>query len=289
MKYALFLGCTTPARQMNYEQSARAVAEVLGIEFIDLPFGCCGFPLEPIDRVRTLAMAAENLRIAAGEGLDIVALCSACAETLSKALWMLSREEGVLRRVNRLLKKELGVKYRGENPRVLHYVRMLHEDVGLERIGRRVDRPLEGLRVAVHYGCHYMRPSEVYEEFEDPENPRSLDELVEATGAESVDYPGKMDCCGGALLALSERVAKEMAAEKLRRLSGLGVDALILICPFCAIMYDRYQRLILEEGEVPVLYYPQLLGLALGLEPDELGFDLNAISVEGLLEKVVST
>ncbi|KYH39333.1 MAG: putative CoB--CoM heterodisulfide reductase, subunit B [Candidatus Bathyarchaeota archaeon B23] len=286
MRYALFLGCTTPARQMNYEQSSRAVAEALGVEFIDLPFGCCGFPLEPLDRVRALAMAAQNLRIAAEEGLDIVALCSACAESLVKARWLLSREEGVLRRVNRVLKGELGVEYGGETPRVLHYARMLHEEVGLERIREAVERPLEGLRVAVHYGCHYMRPSEVYEGFEDPERPRSLDELVEATGAESVDYPGKMECCGGALLAMSERIAREMAAGKLRRLSDLGVDALILICPFCAIMYDRYQTLILEEGRVPVLYYPQLLGLALGLKPEELGFDLNAVSVEGLLEKV---
>lgn len=287
MRYALFLGCTTPTRQMNYEQSARAVAKALGVDLVDLPFGCCGFPIEPIDRVRTLAMAAENLRIAALEALDIVALCSACAKTLSKALWLLPKERGTLRRVNRLLKRELGVEYGGEATRVLHYVRMLHDDVGIVEIRRRVERPLEGLRVAVHYGCHYMRPSEAYGGFDDPERPHSLDELVEATGAESVDYPAKMDCCGGALLALSERVAREMTAKKLRRLAEMGVDALILICPFCAIMYDRYQSLILGEGVVPVLYYPQLLGLALDLDPEELGFDLNAVSVEDFLERVV--
>ncbi len=286
MRYALFLGCTTPARQMNYEQSARAVAEALGIELVDLPFGCCGFPLEPLNRVQALAMAAQNLRIAAEENLNIVALCSACAETLAKAMWLLSREEGLLKRVNRVL-KDLGVEYRGEAPKVLHIARVLHDEVGLDRIEEMVERPLRGLRVAVHYGCHYMRPSEVYGGFEDPERPRSLDELVEVTGAESVDYPGKMDCCGGALLAMSERVAREMAARKLERLSDIGVDALILICPFCAIMYDRYQSLILGEGRIPVLYYTQLLGLALGLEPDELGLDLNAVSVEELLEKVM--
>ncbi|HDI52826.1 MAG TPA: hypothetical protein ENF89_01605 [Candidatus Bathyarchaeota archaeon] len=286
MRYALFLGCTVPARQMNYEQSARAVAEALDIEFVDLPFGCCGFPLEPLDRVRSLAMAAYNLMLASREGLDIAALCSACAETLIKAEWLLSREEGLLRRVNRVL-GELDAEYRGEAPRVLHITRMLHEEVGVERIKGLIERPLNDLRVAVHYGCHYMRPSEAYGGFEDPERPRSLDELVEATGAESVEYPGKMDCCGGGLLAVSERVAKEMAAKKLRRLSELGVDALILICPFCAIMYDRYQSLILGEGRIPVLYYTQLLGLALGLEPETLGLDLNAVAVDRLLEKVM--
>ncbi len=258
----------------------------MGIEFVDLPFGCCGFPLEPLDRVRSLAMAAYNLMLASREGLDIATLCSACAETLIKAEWLLSREEGLLRRVNRVL-GELDAEYKGEAPRVLHIARMLHEEVGVERIRGLVKRPLNDLRVAVHYGCHYMRPSEAYGGFEDPERPRSLDELVEATGAESVEYPGKMDCCGGGLLAMSERVAKEMAAKKLRRLSELGVDALVLICPFCAIMYDRYQSLILGEGRIPVLYYTQLLGLALGLEPEALGLDLNAVAVDGLLEKVM--
>lgn len=286
MRYALFLGCTVPARQMNYEQSARAVAEALDIEFVDLPFGCCGFPLEPLSRVKALAMAAYNLMIASERHLDIAALCSACAETLVKARWLLSRDEALLKRVNRELRK-LGVEYVGEAPEVLHILRVLHDEVGVEDIRRRIQRPLKGLRVAVHYGCHYMRPSEAYGGFEDPERPRSLDELVEATGAESVDYPGKIDCCGGALLAMSEDVAKEMAAKKLRSLSALNVDALILICPFCAIMYDRYQSLILEEGRIPVLYYTQLLGLALGLEPDALGLDLNAVSVEDLLAKVM--
>ena len=286
MRYALFLGCTVPARQMNYEQSARAVAEALDIELVDLPFGCCGFPLEPISRVKALAMAAHNLMMASEEHLDIVALCSACAETLVKARWLLSHEKNLLRRVNKAL-TPLGVEYEGEAPRVLHILRMLHDEVGVENIRRRIERPLNGLRVAVHYGCHYMRPSEAYGGFEDPERPRGLDELVEATGAESVDYPGKMDCCGGALLAMSEKVAMEMAAKKLRRLSTLNVDALILICPFCAIMYDRYQSLILGEGRIPVLYYTQLLGLALGLEPEALGLDLNSVSVDSLLEKVM--
>lgn len=290
MRYAVFLGCTIPARQMNYEQSARAVAEALGVELVDVDFGCCGFPIEPIDEVKALAMAAMNLKKAAAEGLEAVALCSACAEMLTKAGEVLGKNDATLRKVNRLLSRQLGAEYGGEAPRVVHFARMLYENVGTDRIRELVKRPLEGIRVAVHYGCHFVRPSELYGEFDDPEFPRSLDELVEATGATSVDYRGKKDCCGGGILAVGEGVAKEMTMRKLDALAEAGVDAMVLVCPFCGIMYDRYQDLIAAEAGrtygIPVLYYPQLLGLALGIDPDRLGFDVNSVSVEGLLGKV---
>lgn len=290
MKYSIFLGCTIPTRQMNYEQSTRAVSEALGIEFLDADFGCCGFPIEPLDEVKALSMAALNLKKAAEMGLDVVVLCSACSEMMIKAEDLLSRDEATLRKVNKLLKDQLGTEFNGENPRVVHFARMLLDDVGVDRIRELVKQPLQGLKVAVHYGCHYVRPSKLFEEFDDAEFPSSLDKLVEATGAESVDYMGKNDCCGGGILAVNEGVAKEMTRKKLETLADIGVDALVLICPFCGIMYDRYQKLLTEElereFEVPVIYYPQLLGLALGMDPENLGFDINSSNVDKLLEKV---
>lgn len=290
MRYAVFLGCTIPTRQMNYEQSARAISDALGIELVNANFGCCGFPIEPLDEAKALSMTAMNLNKADETGLAVVALCSACAEMLTKAKDVLARDDATLRRVNKILSEQLGTKYRGESPRVIHFARMLYENVGTDKIKELVKRPLEGLKVVVHYGCHYVRPSKLYDEFDDPEFPRSLDELVEATGAESVDYMGKKDCCGGGILAVNEGVAKEMARKKLETLAQVGVDALVLVCPFCGIMFDRYQKLISAELErsynIPVLYYPQLLGLALGITPDKLGFDINSVSVDRLLEKV---
>ncbi len=289
MKYAVFLGCTIPSRQMNYEQSARAVSKVLGIELMDADFGCCGFPIEPIDEVKALSMAAFNLKKAQEMGLDVVALCSACSEMLAKAEELLEKDESTAKKVNSLLSKQLGSEYSGERPRVIHFARMLYEDVGTERIRGMVKRPLAGLKIATHPGCHYVRPSTLSGGFDDPEFPHSLDELVEATGAEAVDYIGKEDCCGGGILAVREDVAKAMTRKKLETLSG-KVDAMVLICPFCGIMYDRYQKLMAAEVEkefgVPVLYYPQLLGLALGIDPEALGFDVNSVSVDGVLEKV---
>jgi heterodisulfide reductase subunit B len=288
VRYQLFLGCTIPARQSNYEQSARKVSEALGIELSDPEFGCCGFPIEPVDEVKALAMAAMNLKKAAEDEAPVVTLCSACGEMLVKAEKLLGDEE-TAKKVNAVLAKSVGTAYEGEKPQVLHFARMLHQVYGLDKIREKVKKPL-GVKVATHPGCHYVRPKDLFAGFDDPEYPRSLDELVEATGAESVDYVGKTDCCGGSLLAVDEKVSKAMTRKKLDRLKG-KVDALVLICPFCGIMYDKYQRLLEEEAQtqygVPVLYYPQLLGLALGLDPGDLGFDVNSVPVKQLLEKVM--
>ncbi|MGQ9679381.1 MAG: CoB--CoM heterodisulfide reductase iron-sulfur subunit B family protein [Candidatus Bathyarchaeia archaeon] len=290
MKYSLFLGCTIPARQANYELSTRLVARELGVELVDRDFGCCGFPVESIDEVKAIAMAAANLKKAAELGLEVVTLCSACNETLNKAGEVLAKDSAMLGKVNRLLRKQLGVEYWNERPRVVHFVRMLYESFGVERIRKVIKKPLDGLKVAVHYGCHYLRPSTLYGGFDDPEFPKSLDELVTATGAESIDYPGKNDCCGGGILAVGEGISKGMTRKKLDAISKFRVDCMVLICPFCSVMYDRYQSLIASEFckdyQIPVLYYPQLLGLALGIEKQSLGFDINSVKVDKLLEKV---
>ncbi len=287
MKYSLFLGCTIPARQVNYEQSAREVAKALGIELVDGAYGCCGFPVEALDEVKALAMATANLGVAARSGLGLVTLCSACGEMLSKAEAMLAEDDTVVA-VNKIL-AQAGAEYKGEKPRVVHFARMLHDDYGVDKIKAKVVKPLSALKVATHPGCHYVRPSTLYPGFDDPEFPGTLDRLVEATGAVAVDYNGKTDCCGGGVLAVREDIPKAMTRSKLVALSG-KVDALVVICPFCGVMYDKYQGTLEEElGRklgVPILYYPQLLGLALGIEPSRLGFDVNAVPVQGVLAKV---
>jgi heterodisulfide reductase subunit B len=274
---------------MNYEESARKISKVLGINLIDNEFGCCGFPIEPIDETKALSMAAMNLKIASESKNPIVTLCTACSEMLSKAEKLLE-EETNLKGVNRILKKSLDTSYEGEKPRILHFARMLYEEYGLPNIEKKIVRPLKGLKIASHPGCHYVRPNELFQGFDDPEFPESLDKLIQVTGAEAVEYIGKTDCCGGGILAVNESIAKAMTAKKLSSLNG-KVDAMVLICPFCSIMFDRYQRIISEEMEseykLPVIYYPQLLGLALGIDPDELGFDINSVPIDTLLEKVM--
>jgi len=287
MKYALFLGCTVPVRGMNYEIAARKVAERIGLHLVDIDeFTCCGFPVKAVDVETSFLMAARNLALAENRGLDICTLCSACTSTLTEVNKALKEDE----ELREIINEKLGnVRYNG-NIEVKHFARILYEDLGITELKKFIVEPLEGFRFAPHYGCHYLKPSEIYEEFDNPEAPVSLDELIMVTGAESVDYTTLKNCCGGGILGIDENVALKMSAKKLMELKDKDIDGLISICPFCSIMYEGNQKRIekMENTEIgiPVFYYPQILGLALGIPADELGFKLNRVKPKAFLEKL---
>jgi heterodisulfide reductase subunit B len=192
-------------------------------------------------------------------------------------------------KVNEVLSRVEGAPRFENGVEVKHFARLLYEDVGPAAIREKVVRPLEGLRVAPHYGCHYLKPSEMYG-FDEPEHPVSLDELVRATGAEPVSYEDRKWCCGGGLLAVDEDISLAMANRKLDRIRAAGADVITLICPFCSVMYDDNQRSIEEKFEteykIPVLYYPQLLGLAFGLDRKALGLQMNRVKTKALLAQL---
>jgi heterodisulfide reductase subunit B len=287
MKWALFLGCTIPARLRNYEISARKVAEKLGIEFVDLEgFDCCGFPIKSVKEEACLLMAARNIALAEREGLNICTLCSACTGVLADAKKKLE-ELSVRKSVNAQL-KQFGLEYRG-TAAIKHFVRVLYEDIGIEAIRQKVVVPLEGIRIASHYGCHYLKPSEVHGEFDDPEAPRTMDEMVRAMGAEDVEYLEKKFCCGGGLLAIDADIAYKMVEKKLDNVTSEKADALVLFCPFCDIMYETSQKTIEDRTgkryNLPVLFLPQLLGLALGIDAKDLGIQMNRPQPVDILAK----
>ena len=291
-KYALFIGCTISVRGLNYELSARKVAEILGIEFVDIQeFSCCGFPLSSIHHDSAMTIAARNLALAEAKGLDIITLCSACTGYLTEAKRKLADKNNskLLDEVNKKL-KDLDYQYKG-GVKVKHFARVLYEDIGLEKIKSYVKEPLEGIKVAPHYGCHYIKPSEIFDGFDDPIHPNSLDRLIEVTGATPVHYRNKLQCCGGGILAVNEETSVKMVKEKLDHIKDAKADAMTLICPFCSIMYDEYQPTVESTYEtdynIPVLYYPQLLGLAFGLDPKkDLAVRKNQVKVKPLLEKI---
>jgi heterodisulfide reductase subunit B len=234
-------------------------------------------------------MAARNLALAEERGLSLCTLCSACCGSLTEANHQIREDEALRRRINRDLGQWLGKQYEG-TVSVTHFVRILKEGVGKERIRREVQADLSSLRLAPHYGCHYLKPTPIYGRVEDPENPKSLDELIEATGAQSIAYEDKLQCCGVGVLAIDEGVALAMAGRKLDHIRTGQADAMILLCPFCNIMYEANQKKIekiqKKEYKIPVLFYPQLLGLALGMEPDELGLKMNRVRPGELLNKI---
>jgi len=283
MKYAFFLGCTIPARARNYELSARKVAVTLGIDLIETDrFMCCGFPIKGADRDAATLMAAYNLSLAQEKGLDICSLCSSCASQLAEAAHHLSWDKDAKARVNERL-SAVGVR---------HFARVLFEEVGAETIKAHLKKELGGLKIAVHYGCHYLKPSSIHDHFDDVEDPRSIEALVALTGAEVIDYPGKKRCCGGPVLPVDEKLAISVTKEKLDSLVEAGADALCLVCPFCSVMYDGNQKSIESEFGVaynlPVLYLTQVLGLAMGFDRKELGLNMNVVKTKELLERVAA-
>jgi heterodisulfide reductase subunit B len=285
-RYAIFLGCTIPARSRNYELSARKVAARLGVELVDVGgFVCCGFPVKSADRKAARVLGAYNLALAQKGGLNLCALCSSCTSALTEAAHELEHDAGLRGEINESLAR-VGLRYEG-GVKVRHFARILYEEVGVEEIRKTLTRSLEGMRVAPHYGCHYLKPSEIYEHFDAVEDPHTLDELFALTGAQVVDYANKKRCCGGPVLAVDEKTALSVAKEKLDDMLEAGANAVGLVCPFCSVMYDSNQKGIESQFgtayNLPVLFLPQVLGLAMGMDKKDVGLNMNVVKTAELL------
>ena len=289
VKYALFLGCTIPARQPSYEVSARKSLEKLGVELVDLDnMTCCAPP--PVESVATetgLAIAAYNVSLAEEADLSIVTLCSGCFQSLAKANSLLKKEAHMREKVNGILSK-VGKEFKGTHE-VKHYLQVLKEDVGIDRLKKEISKPLNGLKVASFYGCHLLRPSSLLH-FDDAETPRILDDLVEALGAKSIDYENKLKCCGGLLRGYSDDLALQLGRDKVVNVTKAGCDCVVTVCPFCFVALDIGQLQIKskfnENYDLPVLHYAELLSLALGIPPEELALTSHKIKVDSVLSKL---
>jgi len=288
-RYALFLGCTIPARQPNYELSVRKALAKLGIELADLAnMTCCApAPVQSIDLETSLAVAAYNVCLAEEADLDLVALCSGCFESLAVANAMLKADEQLKAKINRIL-SQAGKEFLGKKE-VKHYLQVLMDDVGLERLKQSVSRPLSNLKIAAYYGCHALRPSELVK-LDDPERPRILESLIEALGAKNVEYRRKLKCCGGLLRGYSDDLALALAREKLANTKRAGADCIATLCPFCFIALDIGQIQVRskfnETYDMPVLHYSELLALALGIDPKELALRTHKVKTDKVISKI---
>ena len=289
MSYALFLGCVVPAREPSYEVAVRKVFKALGVNLVDLEGAtCCApIPVESLSFKTSLSIAAYNLALAEEADLDLVMICNGCFQVLARAHRLLKEDEELRAKVNGVL-AEVGKEFRG-NRDVRDYLQVLHGDIGLEKLRGNVSKPLRGLRAAAFYGCHVLKPSDVLK-FDDPERPRVLDELIGAAGAESIPYLHKTRCCGGLLRGISDDIARKLARDKLFTVSQAKADCVVTICPFCFLQLDLGQlevnRHFKESFNVPVLHYPELLGLAMGMSADELGLKTHRVSTEPVLGKM---
>ncbi|MBZ0174823.1 MAG: heterodisulfide reductase-related iron-sulfur binding cluster [Candidatus Methanoperedens sp.] len=287
-EYTLFLGCIIPARFPFMEKSTRLVLSQLGCILHDLEGAtCCPTKsiIKPIGDLAWYVTAARNLAIAQKAGHNLLVPCNGCYSTLKSVEVEMRINPGMRDEVNAILAFS-GLEYTGA-VEVKHLVEVLHDEIGLPKIKQHLIKSFDGMRIAPHYGCHMLRPSSSIT-FDDPNKPRKFDALIEALGAKSIDYGTKMLCCGGNLNTADEpEEATALARMKLMEVTKKA-DAITLTCPSCFMQYDSRQYMMQKTGEklnVPVLFYPELLGLAMGFSTQELGMDMHRIDPAEFLSK----
>jgi heterodisulfide reductase subunit B len=293
LKYLLYTGCVASVRELGYEMSMRAVFKRLSIDLKQRDdFNCCmpACLVHSVDYKRGLALTSRNLTIAEEEDLPLMTLCSSCYGNLSRAKYLLDSNQALKREVNELL-GEVGREYKGK-AKVEHVVTTLYKDYGPDGVKELSVNSLKGLRAAPFYGCHLFLPQR-YTGFDDAEFPQKLDKLITATGAESVNYHEKTSCCigcGSFFGKVSDEAGLKLAKNILYDVKSSGAGAIVATCPFCIMQLEVGQLKLREsekkEYEIPVIHYIDVLGLAMGMKPDELGLDLRRISVSPLLEKL---
>ena len=284
MKFALFLGCQIPAHLNQYETSARAILEKLGVGLVDnRQFNCCGYPVRNLDFRTFVLFSARNLALASREKLNIMSLCKCCYGSLKKADHLLKEDASLLEETNSILQKEK-LTYDG-SIEVKHLLSVLYHEVGIESIKEQVETTFAGLKIATQYGCHALRPSQIVQ-FDDPVSPSIFDQLVEATGAESIDWPTQLECCGAPLWGVNDELSMDLTQRKLTDGKLHGADYLCTACPYCQLQFDTVQEKIFSErsGEhhLPAILYPQLLGLSMGIDAETLGLKLNQLPIDGI-------
>ncbi len=284
MKFALFLGCQIPVRLKQYETSSRAILERLGVGLVDIEeFNCCGYPLRNFEFKAFLLSSARNLALAEKKKLDVMTLCQCCYGSLKKASVLLKENASLRNEVNAILEHE-GLRYEGE-VEVKHLLYVLHQQVGVEVIKKKIGKTFKGLKIAAHYGCHALRPSQVVR-FDNPVGPSIFDQLVEATGAESISWPMRLECCGAPLWGINDELSMDLTLKKLNDGKESGAEYLCVACPYCHLQFDAVQKKIIAQRgmnhPLPSILYPQLLGLSLGIDGEILGLKMNQIPSGGI-------
>jgi heterodisulfide reductase subunit B len=286
MKYAYYPGCSAESTARDMHQSTLAVARALGIDLVE-PKGwtCCGATAgHQTDRLLAVSLPAANLTKVQDLKLDMMVNCAACYNRMKVANHEIAAHSDIRQGVRDALDRD----YDG-SVKVRHLLEVLLEDVGLPAIKRAVKRPLNGLKVACYYGCLLVRPPKVVK-FDDPENPTSLDRLVTAMGGTSLEWPCKVECCGGGLSLSRTDVVVELTGSIIDMAASVGADCIAVSCPMCQVNLDlRQQDINKQTGknyQIPIVYITQLLGLCLGIGPGELGFEKLMVPATNVLKCV---
>ncbi|MCD4733887.1 CoB--CoM heterodisulfide reductase iron-sulfur subunit B family protein [bacterium] len=282
--YAYFPGCSQTKANRAYDVSSRSVAAALGVELRELDdWNCCGASAYlSIDDNKALALSARNLALAEKTSDELVTVCSGCYLVLHKTNKILAGKPRVRERIDHAL-EAADLSYHG-GVKVRHFLDVLVNDIGRERIEEAVTRPLEGLKVAAYYGCQLSRP---YGEIDDPEFPVSMDFLARWLGGEPTPFPYRAKCCGGTSMTTSPEVGASLTGKILDSAISGGADCIITACPLCQLTLEAYQKKVSRQMgkklSIPVLYFTQLMGNAFGLTEKELLLKDSLTAVPALL------
>ncbi len=286
MEFLYYPGCSLELATRQYDESLRAVFSVLGVKLKEVEdWNCCGATMYmSVSETSSMAVSARNLALAgrnSGESKQLMAPCSACYTVLLKTNRFLQESPELRGRVSGML-QSAGLEYK-LNVRVRHPLDVLVNDVGLEAIAAAVKAPLTGWAVAPYYGCQIVRPERG---FDDPEFPTSMDRLFEKLGAKCVYFPLKTRCCGGMLMTTFPKVCLELVHELLSCAVGNGARCLVTTCPLCQVNVEAYQEQVNKEFgtnyRLPILFFTQLMGMALGQSAERLGLHRNLIPLPEL-------
>jgi heterodisulfide reductase subunit B2 len=292
MKYNYYPGCSLEKNASAYHVSAMAVSKPFDLEFLEIDdWNCCGATeYIALNKMAAYALVARNLAIASqtGNGDQLIAPCSACFLNLSKAETYLIEDADLREKVNIALAAG-GMHYDPGKLNVRHLLDIFVNDVGYDALAAKVVKPLKGLRIAPYYGCLVVRPK-FHGNFDDFEQPTTLDTLMKTLGAEVVDFPLKAQCCGGHMTQISQATAMDLLNRLLKNASDYQADVIVTLCPMCQLNLDAYQadvnRYFKTNYHIPVLYFTQMIGLALGMSAQELGIGKELVDARAALAKI---
>jgi heterodisulfide reductase subunit B len=282
--YSYFPGCSLEKMALSYHQSALQTTNAVGVEMKEIEdWNCCGATTYfHVDELLAYTLVARNLAMAEKAGHDLVAPCSACYKNTYFTSEYLKEDKDLSDHINYALEQD-NLKYSG-SIEVKHLMEVFVNDVGLDEVKEKTIKPLNGLRVAPYYGCQIVRPKK---DHEDVENPQFFEELMAAIGADPVDFAYRLRCCGGSLIITSREAALTLVRDLLQNAVDSEADVIATACPLCQTNLEVYQMQVNQEFgknfSIPVMYFTQLMGLAMGLPKKQLGIGSEFISTDKIL------
>ena len=287
-KFAYFPGCSLEKMASSYHKSALETTKAYDIELQELDdWNCCGATTYfHVDQLLAHTLVARNLALAEKEGLDLVAPCSACYKNAFFTNKVIKDDPDLAEHINFALEED-DLQFNGEID-VHHLIEIFANDVGVDKLKKGVINPLKGLSIAPYYGCQIVRPRKNGEEIE---NPQYFEDIISAMGAEPTNFPERLRCCGGSLIMTSREAALDMVRILLQSAEKNGAHVIATACPLCQVNLECYQEQVNEEFgtdfKMPILYFTQLLGLALGLSPKKLGIGIELVSATPVFSKLL--